>query len=75
MKNLGIVLLSFERHFDVTGPHIRFFSKRSVSTCLSEAGFEPLEWNGVGRVWPLYKSLFMVSRKVTEAARQSEIRI
>lgn len=71
IKNLAIAFLRFERHFDVTGPHIRFFTRRSFSACLSRAGFEVLWWGGVGRVWPLYKSFFVISRKVREPVLSS----
>ena len=62
-KNLAISLLRFEQHFDVLGPHIRFFTKQSLSACLMLAGFEILQWQGVGRTWPFYKSFFVIARK------------
>jgi 2-polyprenyl-3-methyl-5-hydroxy-6-metoxy-1,4-benzoquinol methylase len=62
-KNLAICLLRFEEHFDVLGPHIRFFTKQSLSACLTLAGFEILRWQGVGRTWPFYKSFFVVAQK------------
>jgi 2-polyprenyl-6-hydroxyphenyl methylase/3-demethylubiquinone-9 3-methyltransferase len=62
-KNLAISLLRFEQHFDVLGPHIRFFTKQSLSACLTLAGFETLQWQGVGRTRPFYKSFFVVAQK------------
>lgn len=38
IKNLGIALLAFERHYDPTYPHIRFFTKKSLSGIVSQAG-------------------------------------
>jgi len=64
VKTLGITLLRFEKHFDVTGPHIRFFTKRSIRAELAKAGFESLHWSGLGRIWPLYKSFFVVAIKM-----------
>ncbi len=66
LKNLAIALTNFERHFDVTGPHIRFFTRRSLFACLARAGFEPIQWRGIGRFWPLSKSFFVVARKVRQ---------
>jgi ubiquinone/menaquinone biosynthesis C-methylase UbiE len=37
----GIVLGGFERRFDPLSPHIRFFTKRSLTELLEGAGFEP----------------------------------
>jgi 2-polyprenyl-6-hydroxyphenyl methylase/3-demethylubiquinone-9 3-methyltransferase len=65
IKNLVIALRGFEKHYDVTGPHIRFFTRKSLAACLSSAGFEPVWWCGVGRVWPLNKSFFVASRKMS----------
>jgi len=64
LKNLAIALVGFEEHFNPYLSHIRFFTKKSLAECLSRAGFEPVLWRGIGRVWPLYKSLFVVARKV-----------
>ena len=66
-KSLAIELLGYERHYDVIGPHIRFFSRQSLAGCLDRSGFQVLSWSGVGRVWPLYKSFFVVARKVRDA--------
>jgi 2-polyprenyl-6-hydroxyphenyl methylase/3-demethylubiquinone-9 3-methyltransferase len=62
-KNLAISLFRFEKHFDIFGPHIRFFTKQSLSTCLTLAGFEARRWHGVGRAWPFYKSFFAIAQK------------
>ncbi len=62
-KNLAISLVRFEQHFDVLGPHIRFFTKQSLSACLTLAGFEARLWQGVGRAWPFYRSFFVVAQK------------
>ena len=64
LKNLAIALAGFEKHYDPYLSHIRFFTRKSLSLCLRRAGFEPLLWRGIGRFWPLYMSVFVVSRKV-----------
>ena len=63
VKNALITLRGFDRHFEVTGPHLRFFSQRSLRACLIKAGLRPLWWTGAGRCWPVYKSFFVVARK------------
>lgn len=73
LKNLTIVLVGFERHFNPYLSHIRFFTKRSLTECLLRAGFEPVLWRGIGRVWPLYKSFFVVARKVNAPGPAPEI--
>lgn len=63
IKNLLIVLFRFDRHFDATGPHIRFFSKTSLTDLLRKTGFEPLSYHYLGRVYPVSKNLTVVARK------------
>jgi len=38
VKNLGIALFAFDRHYDPTYPHIRFFTRRSLSRIVEQAG-------------------------------------
>jgi SAM-dependent methyltransferase len=38
IKNLGIALLAFERHYDPTYPHIRFFTKNTLTDLARKAG-------------------------------------
>ncbi len=65
VKNLAVCLLGFERHFDVEGEHIRFFTRRSLGRLLLTSGLEPVRWVGVGRMRPFWKALFVVARKAT----------
>lgn len=39
LKNLGIALFGFERHYDPEYPHIRFFTQRSLRQILVKHGF------------------------------------
>ena len=64
VKNLAIALVGFDKHFNPSLSHIRFFTKSSLTESLNLAGFEPLSWRGIGRIWPVYKSFFVLSRKV-----------
>ncbi len=63
VKNLLIITLRFERHFEPTSGHIRFFSRRSISRCLEAGGFRLERIGGIGRAWPVWKSMFVVARK------------
>ena len=65
MKNLALSLTNhWDKHFTVDweGGHIKFFSERTLTKMLSECGFTDTEFNNVGRVMWLYKS--MVCRSV-----------
>jgi 2-polyprenyl-6-hydroxyphenyl methylase/3-demethylubiquinone-9 3-methyltransferase len=66
VKNIVIALSSFSHHFDPLGQHIRFFDRPGLDMCLRKFGFSPEVWTGFGRVWPLWKSHFVVSRKVED---------
>ena len=73
LQESGLALAGFERHYNPYLSHIRFFSKRSLTNCLIQAGFEPLRWKGIGRFWPFNKSFFVVSRKVGAPGSMPEI--
>jgi 2-polyprenyl-3-methyl-5-hydroxy-6-metoxy-1,4-benzoquinol methylase len=62
-KNLYIITFNFERHFNPAGGHIRFFSKRSLTQCLQSGGFQVEHIAGIGRSWPVWKTMFVVARK------------
>lgn len=67
IKNLAIALFGFERHYDPYSQHIRFFTKKSLTTCLENAGFRVESSSGIGRIWPFYMSIFVTARKVGPA--------
>ena len=73
IKNLAIVLWGFDRHFNPDLSHLRFFTRTTLERCLRRAGFVPTTWHGVGRVWPLWKSFFVVARKEAPAGPPPEI--
>ncbi len=64
IKNIVVTLFGFERHFNPELSHIRFFTNNSLSKCLVQAGFKPVQWKGFGRRFPLYKGIFVVAKKV-----------
>lgn len=66
IKNLLIVLFAFERHFDVEGAHIRFFTVRSCHAILEKYGFEVRKVRYYGRVRPISKGMFIVALKTRD---------
>lgn len=63
IKNLSLVLFGFDRHFDPTGPHVRFFSKRSLTRCLNSVGLKAEKWGYYGRFYPVPHSIFVLAKK------------
>ena len=62
LKNLAIALFDrADNHFDPLSDHghIKFFSTRTLSTVLWEAGFEDVEFTGAGRFRYMWKSMVM----------------
>ncbi len=65
-KNLGIALTGeWDRHHDPLWDygHIKFWSVRTLSELLFEAGFQGLEWRGAGR-FPLFWNEMIIRARV-----------
>jgi SAM-dependent methyltransferase len=63
LKNLALALANFERHFDVRGDHIRFFTDRSLRDIVEEAGFVVEKTMHFGRLPLLWAGVFVWARK------------
>jgi len=63
VKNVLIALFRFDRHFDPQGPHIRFFSRSSLTHLLRDAGFRSFKYFYLGRVFPVSKNLVIMTAK------------
>jgi len=63
LKNLALAVLAFERHFDVEGDHIRFFTDRELRRLLEETGFRVERVAHFGRLPPLWAGVFVWARK------------
>lgn len=66
LKNLAISVISgWDRHADPLwdGGHIKFFSRRTITRLLNEAGFRVVSFNGVGRLPYLWKSMVVLAIK------------
>jgi hypothetical protein len=63
VKNFAVALFGFERHFDPVGPHIRFFTRRSLARALADAGLRVEGFRGLGRTWPVWMNMVVWARK------------
>jgi SAM-dependent methyltransferase len=63
VKNVAIALLAFDRHYDVTGSHIRFFTDDRLRSMASEAGLRETEIQHLGRFWPLSANTVLFAEK------------
>ena len=63
VKNLVIALLYFETHYKPTWQHIRFFTKKSLTSICLDHDFTPVKWSRVGRIGPVARSFFVTCRK------------
>ena len=63
IKNLLIITLDFDNIFDPAGPHIRFFSKKSLFSLLKSAGFKIIRHGYFGRFYPISRSIYVVASK------------
>jgi SAM-dependent methyltransferase len=65
-KNLAIALTNgFDKHFTAIWDHghIKFWSVRTLSSLLSQAGFTRIHFLFVGRIPPLARSMIVVAEK------------
>jgi 2-polyprenyl-3-methyl-5-hydroxy-6-metoxy-1,4-benzoquinol methylase len=65
LKNLAIALAGkFDKHFTVLwdGGHIKFWSKKTLTRALEDAGFEVVGFTGAGRLPWLWKSMVIQAR-------------
>jgi len=63
LKNLLIVLFKFDLHFNPEYT-ISGTLTRKVYRCLNKAGLMPFSWSGLGRFYLLWRTWFVVARKV-----------
>lgn len=66
LKNLALAVTGkMDNHFTALwdGGHIKFWSVRTLSILLEEAGFTELEYHRVGRIPPLAKSMIVRAKK------------
>lgn len=65
-KNLVISLAGgWDRHFTArwTGGHIKFWSRATLAGLLEDAGFRVVGFKGLGRHWPVWKSMALIAAR------------
>lgn len=73
VKNIIIALRNFDHHYNPYLSHIRFFTGKTLDMCLQRAGFRIETFSGVGRRWPVWRSSFVVARKIAPPGPAPEI--
>lgn len=63
LKNILVTLFNFDKHFDPTGPHVRFFSKKTLTNLLMKFGFQVEEQGFFGRFYPISHSIYISALK------------
>lgn len=63
-KNLMLVSFAFDRHFNPKGPHVRFFSKKSLLNMFTDNGFKILKYGFYGRFFPFSHSIYVFAEKI-----------
>lgn len=63
VKNLLIVFFVFDKHFNPIGPHIRFFSKKTLFSLLKNSGLKIMKYGYWGRFYPIPYSIFVLAQK------------
>ena len=68
LKNVALALSGkMDNHFTALweGGHIKFFSKKTLSTLMEQSGFEVVGFYGAGRLPYLWKSMILVGKAKT----------
>jgi len=63
LKNLSITLLNFDKHFNPTGSHVRFFSKKTLSALFLKFDLTPKKYEYYGRCYPFSHSIVVIAEK------------
>jgi ubiquinone/menaquinone biosynthesis C-methylase UbiE len=63
IKNVIIVATSFEKIFDPTGAHIRFYTKKSLFSILEKNHLRVIKSGYYGRFYPISRSIYIVAQK------------
>lgn len=66
VKNLALSLLNkWDAHHGPLwhGGHIKFWSRKTLTCLLHDAGFDVIEFNGIGRLPWLWKSMVLVAQR------------
>ncbi|MCP5476045.1 MAG: class I SAM-dependent methyltransferase [Rhodanobacteraceae bacterium] len=75
-KNLALALAGkFDFHFSPLwdGGHIKFWSAKTITSLLKEAGFVDIRIQRIGRIPPLAKSMLIVAKRHVRKADEASI--
>lgn len=66
LKDIALLVSGkFEAHYhNPYHGHIRFYSRRSLKKVLTDYHFDILRWYGIGRIRYLWRSIFVVARRL-----------
>jgi SAM-dependent methyltransferase len=62
-KNVLIACCAFGHHYYPHNYRLRFFTPSSLMKALQRAGFAPEPWRAGDGYWPLWKTMYITSRK------------
>lgn len=62
-KNLIIALFFYDKMYDIYGPHLRFFTKKSLLKCLKASGFKTKKIGFYGLFYPIWKGMYFLAEK------------
>ena len=60
LKRLAIDILKYDRHYNVEGHHIRFYTERALKRQMLRAGIRPVRTYHVGRFFPFNQDMIVV---------------
>jgi ubiquinone/menaquinone biosynthesis C-methylase UbiE len=63
IKNIILALFYFDDHFNPTGPHIRFFTQKSLYLLLEDNNFKIIKRGYYGRFYPIPHSIYVLVQK------------
>ncbi len=63
LKMLIAVLIGFEFYFDPSSPHIRHYSPKTLSRCVTNTGLSVVRIGYYGRLYPLSRGMFLLAHK------------
>lgn len=63
VKNILIVVINFDLIFSPSGPHIRFFTRKSLTACLKKVKLLPLKFDYFGRFYPVSNGFLVLAQK------------
>lgn len=64
IKNIIVALIGFDVVYSPTSPHIRFYTKKSLTDIVKRFGFEPKAFGLYGRFYPVNNGMYLLAKKI-----------